>query len=158
MKKLTLHETLLGAGLAFLALMSGWLAFAQAEGAAAEPADLERWFDRTFTPILNVCGRHPVFFGLCVLYGIYFLVGVSIVWALRVRFKHDRKNAPYGVLICWNLLELTTVSPWLLARSYWSKLPELPIDHENDCPAADCPLRSAVPLPAFTKDPSRGGP
>lgn len=85
-----------------------------------------KWLDRTLVPGINWFGKNPVAFALLLLVAAYFLylcLAVPVVWAIKSRYNGDRTKCSFRVLLLWNILEFTALSPWIMlgrtARHYW---------------------------------------
>jgi hypothetical protein len=85
-----------------------------------------KWLDRTLVPGINWFGKNPVAFALLLLIAAYFLylcIAVPIVWTIKSKYNGDRAACSFRVLLVWNLLEFTALSPWIMlgrtTRHYW---------------------------------------
>jgi len=84
------------------------------------------WLDRQLVPGIRFFGRNPVLFAIALLIVAYFLYlcfAVPVVWTIKVRYNGDRTKCSFRVLLLWNILEFTALSPWIMlgrtARHYW---------------------------------------
>lgn len=84
------------------------------------------WLDRQLVPGIRFFGRNPVLFAIALLIVAYFLylcLAVPVVWAIKSRYNGDRTKCSFRVLLLWNILEFTALSPWIMlgrtARHYW---------------------------------------
>ena len=95
--------------------------------AAPPPPTWLGWLDHNLIPFIQLLGKNPVIAGLVVAllaYALLYLpVALAVVWAFKVKFDNDRTKVSFRMLVVWNLLEFSALTPWVfsrkLAKHYW---------------------------------------
>lgn len=122
--------------LVILAVFAGWAAFGQQPEPTPTPTMLTelstpnpgwiKWLDRELVPAVHFLGKNPVILALglvVVAYFLYLCFAVPVVWTIKSKYNGDRTKCSFRVLLVWNILEFTALSPWIMlgrtARHYW---------------------------------------